>query len=144
VIRLTYCKIKQVFEEITMHCIKIFENIVLQCSSYCSSDSRNAWLLKEYARVILSKHMKVKKQWIFFKLYSPVFIYKLMKWGFKIVVILHFKIIKITQNTKTMSIMPILNKTFLFSWYTSTFSSTFVSVEFHHTNNVYPCLMADR
>jgi len=43
---------------------------------------------------------------------------RLMEWGFKIVVILHFKTIKITQNTKTISIMPISNKTLLFSLYT--------------------------
>ena len=79
--------------------------------------------------------MKVKKnQWIFFKLYSPGFIYKQTNGmgDSKSLSSCISKLLKLHKTQKTISIMPISNiKLFFFhDIHVSTFSSTFVSVEF--------------
>ena len=78
--------------------------------------------------------MKVKKNSGFSSNCTALGLYtnRLMNGGFKIVVILHFKTIKITQTQKTIFSMPMSNiKLFFFhDIHVSTFSSNFVSVGF--------------
>jgi hypothetical protein len=139
-IRLTYCKIKQVFEEITILTININTVLALHSNIWKYSFSMFQllffWFQKcmVIKRICSSEAWKWKKNSRFSSNCTALGVYtnRIMEWGFKIVVILHFKAIKITQKTKTISIMPISNiKLFFFhDIHVSTFSSTFVSVEF--------------